>query len=147
MQTTLLKALDDALATSAPSSNDPTEQQEAHHRRIDNLLNAITAAGVHVADQDYWRSLQAKAKGEEPELKADQSFALDGANKSDLEPRDDIAAHIDEEGGVNHEIRGISKDAEISVEPGIRRPDTETEDMAQGLMEEVVDKGKGKEKA
>ena len=145
LQSTLLKALDETLSTSPSDSS--KEEASSHHRRIHNLLNAITAAGIDTDDQEYWDALRAKAKGEDVEpTVAEQSTALDGTSKAEAEKGENIKAHIEEEDGLGDEMKGISKDAEISVEPGIRRPNTENEEDFEDGEGKVLDKGKGKEK-
>ena len=145
MQSCLLQALDDAITATIPSKGGESEKPDAKERRVENILKAINVAGVHVNDQDYWSEIRSRATGQE-KGPVDQTHALDATAKSDVETRDDVAEHIEDEEGLGDEIKGISKHAEISVEPGIRRPNTEVEEIA-GHSEKALDKGKGKDEA
>ena len=145
MQHCLLIALEDAIKVKDTSDDGDAEKREAEERRVENLLKAINAAGVHINDQDYWREVRGRATRQE-NGPVDETHALDATAKPDVEARDDIAEHIEDEGGLGDEIKGISKDAEISVEPGIRRPNTESEETNED-GEKALDKWKGKDKA
>ena len=149
LQSCLLQFLDVAIKTRDANEDDgdSSEKQEVRTRKVNNLLKAVDAAGVSASDQGYLTKLKARAAGEE-EASTGQPSEPAAAAGSRLGVRDDIAEHIEEEGEESGgEIKGISKDAEISVEPGIWRPDPETEATSEQFEEKKLDKGKGKEKA
>ena len=147
LQTYLLQALDDAIKAKDTAEDGSSEKQEARERRVNNVLKTIDAAGVDNSDQRYLTDLKARATGEKKES-IDQIQDSGAAAGPHIEFRDDVAGHIEKEEGLGDDIRGISKDAEISVAPGIRRPDTEIEKDTTEQSEEKkkLDKGKGKEK-
>ena len=153
LQKKLLQALDDATKAEGkaedeakdPTNDDDADKEEARKRRVENLRKAVNAAGVHATDEEYWTHLRPQGTGEKGP--ADQTHALNASTPVVREARDDIKDHIDEQDGVGDEIKGISKDAEISIEPGIRRPNTEREDDDEHDERKMLDKGKGKEKA
>ena len=114
----------------------------ATKRKIDNLLKAVHAAGVHVNDQAYWSDLRARATSSEtdptPEthaLDATQSAAVDGEGPH---------SHSEDDGtSVRDEIKGIPEEAHVSEEPriGFHTPAYDSDN--QNITSEQ-DKGKGK---
>lgn len=146
LQTILLQALNDAIdARNAGKDENTSDETEARKRRVNNLVKAVDAAGIPTSDQSYLSTLKARASGEDTSP-INQSSDV----HADTAPRvgftDASVKHTKQDEASDDEIKGISKDAEISIEPGIRRPNTETEDLTEHVEEEKIDKGKGREK-
>lgn len=145
LQTSLLQFLRDAIEDrdSAKDENS-SDKQDSKARRVDNLLQTIDAAGVPAPDRGYLSNLKARASGKE-EIPLDQSRGDYAKTGPHIAFRDTIAEHIEQEGVSGDEFKGISKDAEISVEPGIRRPNTGSVDTTEQTEGKKLDKGKEKE--
>lgn len=158
LQHLLLQSLDDAIKQDKSKANDDDSKGKgkedtdddagSQNRRVQNLLRAIKAAGVHDNDQDYWKDLQSRANGGKKEIPK-ESHALDADEPTDIKAGNDSSIeHVKKQGEAVDEIKGISEDAQVSLEPGIRRPGTETGGEKAEESDTVHrDKGKGKGKA
>ena len=126
LQHYLLRALDEATkACDSPDSD--SEEKEAQKCKVDNLIKAVDATGIHVNDQDYWSDLKARTQAKDSASPIDQTDHLDADRSVDIASKDEAREHIEAEGDVGDEIKGISEEAEVSVAPRIRRPGTEME--------------------
>ncbi|KAL8897943.1 MAG: hypothetical protein Q9207_006951 [Kuettlingeria erythrocarpa] len=131
-----LESIEQAKKDLHPPDNDETKDrdQDALQRRIKNLSQAISASRSYLQRLDYWKGGPESAETSgEPTLEVAPAFGTVDANWSEA-----TRAHIFE-ANQDHEIRGISKDAEVDVAPSLLR-------TAQGQAGGgSVDKGKGKE--
>lgn len=119
LRTWLQQALDDVDKQNNSSEGEVEAEKEAVQKKADNLIKAI-----HSADS-YLRK----------ESLADITKDLGSTNDSSTFPSNEGPG---EEGTtIADEIKGISEDAEISEEPGIRRP-------GQGPESSTTKKGKEK---
>ena len=146
LQTYLLQALDEATKPRQDDAdnggNSPAEAgQNSAKSRIDHLLKAIHAAGVHTNDVSYWSSLRARKTSSKADPTT-ETHALDAAEPVNIPTQAHPRAHSDDDGGeVKEEIKGIPKEAQTSEEPGIRFDTKGGEGEGAG---KVLDKGKGK---
>ncbi|MCJ1273963.1 hypothetical protein MMC21_001756 [Puttea exsequens] len=151
LQSYLLQILDEATR-----SNQKTERSgkvksrqasdsdiQAGKRKIDNLLKAIHAAGVHTNDLEYWSDLRARATSSEADP-TNATHALDGTEDVEVAEKGPHA-HRNDDDFLEEEIKGIPEDAHVSEEPRIRF--SGSGDSSAGDSAHPMDKGKGKEKA
>ena len=141
LQNYLLEALDEA--TNTDVKENPDTDVAARRLKIDNLLKAINASGVHINDLHYWSDLRDRATSGEAGP-TEETHALDASEPTAV-AEDGLHAHSDDdETNVREEIKGIPKDAHVSEEPRIRfntrRDPSDSEDSGTGPL----DKGKGK---
>ncbi len=131
-----LESIEQAKKDLHPPDGEETKDpdHDALQRRIDNLSRAISASRSYLQKLDYWRGVPESAQNNgEPTLEVAPAFGKVDANSPEA-----TRAHI-LEANQDHEIRGISKDAEVDVAPSLLR-------TAQGQAEGgSVDKGKGRE--
>ncbi|KAL9100064.1 MAG: hypothetical protein Q9163_004522 [Psora crenata] len=137
VQISILQALDEA--TKYKQDEDDNSKEKENRQRIDNLLKAVHAAGVHTDDVEFWSDLRARATGSEVGP-TNETHTLNPGKTASLTGRD-IHAHVEEE--EKSEIKGIPDSAQISEEPRIRF-DTTREIIDNHSDGKVVDKGKGK---
>lgn len=148
-QSSLLEILDETTKTRdvnfrgmEQSTEESDVDIEARARKIDNLLKAVNAAGVHVNDVNYWSDLRTRATSSKTGP-TDETHALDATESAEV-AKDSAHSHSDgNESSVRDEIKGIPEDAHISKEPRIRF-DTRSNDSDDNKMT-FLDKGKGKE--
>ena len=138
LQSSLLRAFDQAKTQQRTSTKDADLEDEALTGKADLLLKALRAANENFNDE--WSNSKAGAKQDDPE-DPDTSQGSEG-EKGSLEAigkdaEDDQAG--DELGAVRDEIKGIPGGAEISEEPSIGW-DTEN----QPSTVKPLDKGKGR---
>ena len=111
--------------------------------KIDNILKAVNAAGVHINDLHYWSDLRDRATGSEAGP-TEETHALDASEPAKV-AGDIPHAHSDDETNVREEIKGIPEDAHVSKEPRIQFSTRRNESSdSQGSAAEPLDKGKGK---
>ena len=126
------------------SKEDSGANDTAHKLKIDNLLKAINAAGVHVNDLHYWSDLRDRAIGSEAGPTG-ETHALDASEPTELTGDSPHAHSDDDERNVREEIKGIPKDAQVLKAPRIQftagRKDSSD---SQGSTRGPLDKGKGK---
>ena len=142
LQNYLLEVLDEA--TNTDGKEDPDTDVAARRLKIDNLLKAINASGVHINDLHYWSDLRDRATSSEAGP-TEETHALDASEPAAVADDGPHAHSDDDETNVREEIKGIPKDAHVSEEPRIRfntRGDdpNDSEDSGTGPL----DKGKGK---
>ena len=164
LQTCLLQALDEATRNShndeeegkgkekakEPSVSDLNAQQK---RKIDNLLKAVHTAGVHVNDLAFWSDLRARATSSETDP-TNETHALDAtepaaaANVAGGGDDDGSLRHShsegDEEPPVKEEMKGIPRDAHVSMEPRLRFATFGDGGSDENNPPSTLDKGKGK---
>ena len=150
LQSYLLQVLDETTnrnskdETKGNGKDDSDTSLTTQKRKIDNLLKAINAAGVHVNDIHYWSDLRDRATNSEAGP-TDETHALDASEPTEVTGDLPHAHSDDDEKNVREEIKGIPKDAHVSEAPRIqfsnRRSDSsDSQDSARGPL----DKGKGK---
>ena len=148
LQNLLLQTLDDATRNQEQEEGKgkgkevPDSDLTARKRKIDNLLKAVHAAGIHVNDEEYWSDLRARATSSETDptlethtLDATQPVAVDG---------DGPHSHSEDDGtSVRDEIKGIPEQAHVSEEPriGFHTPTYDSDEQSKTVEQ---DKGKGK---
>ena len=142
LQNYLLEVLDEA--TNTDGKEDPDTDVAARKLKIDNLLKAINASGVHINDLRYWSDLRDRATSTEAGP-TEETHALDASEPAAVAEDGPHAHSDDDEANVREEIKGIPKDAHVSEEPRIqfntRRDDPgDPEHKGTGAL----DKGKGK---
>ena len=142
LQNYLLEVLDEA--TNTDGKEDPDTDIAARNFKIDNLLKAINASGVHINDLRYWGNLRDRATSSEAGP-TEETHALDASEPAAVAEDGRHAHSDDDETNVREEIKGIPKDAHVSEEPRIqfntRRDDpSDSENSGTGPL----DKGKGK---
>ncbi len=150
LQSYLLQVLDESTSTENKGKDresgkeDSDTEVAARKRKIDNLLKAINAAGVHVNDLHYWSDLRDRATSSEAGP-TEETRALDASEPVDVAGDLPHAHSDDDETNVREEIKGIPKDAQVSREPriqfGARRNDPSD---SEGSDTGPLDKGKGK---
>ena len=130
LQTYLLSVLDDVTSTQrqkevgkgkGKSKAGSDTSLEARKRKIDNLLKAVHAAGVHVNDLAFWSDLRARATSSETDP-TNETHALDAAEPAGV-TKDGGGHHShseDDEPPMREEIKGIPGDAHVSKEPRLR---------------------------
>ena len=151
LQTSLLESLDQATTSLSAKNKSKGKElaeernavdEEAAKRRVDNILKAVHAAGVHVNDLDYWTNLRPKATSSETDP-TNETHALD-ATRPTVSPEGGQYAHSeDDEVPVREEIKGIPDDAHVSKEPRLRFAFAEG-DPIHDEDRGPLDKGKGK---
>ena len=150
LQSYLLQVLDEATGKDSKGKDKENGEEDsdaaiaANNFKIDNLLKAIKAAGVHVNDLHYWSDLRDRATSSEAGP-TDETRALDASEPTEI-TGDRSQAHIqDDETNVREEIKGIPKDAHVSKEPriqfNVRHSDLSD---SEGSGADPLDKGKGK---
>ena len=87
--------------------------------KIDNLLKAINAAGVHTNDLHYWSDLRDRATSSEAGP-TEETHALDASEPTKIIEDMPHAHSDDDEDNVREEIKGIPKDAHVSKAPRIQ---------------------------
>ena len=150
LQSNLLQALDEATSTEIKgkdkesSKKDSDTEIAAKKLKIDNILKAINAAGVHINDLHYWSDLRDRAVSSEAGP-TEETHALDASEPVEVAGDQPHAHSDDDETNVQEEIKGIPKDANVSKEPRIQfnprhnnHSDSEDSDIGP------LDKGKGK---
>ena len=124
LQSLLLQTLDEATQRQeneegkgkGKESSDPN--LDARKRKIDNLMKAVHAAGVHANDQDYWSDLRTRATNSEPGPTMD-THALDATKSAAIESNGPHSHSEDDEPSVRDEMKGIPEEAHVSEEPRI----------------------------
>ncbi len=150
LQTYLLQVLDETTRTHAEEDGKGKEKSkessdpdlEARNRKIDNMLKAIHAAGIHVNDADYWSDLRARATSSETDP-TNETHALDATEPAAVAEAGPHSHSEDDEAPIKEEIKGIPHDAHISKEPRLKfnmHDSANDENAPPG----TVDKGKGK---
>ena len=150
LQSCLLQVLDEATSTDSKGrdkengTEDSDTEIAARKRKIDNLLKAINAAGVHINDLHYWSDLRDRAISSEAGP-TEETHALDASEPAEVAEGQPHAHSEDDETNVREEIKGIPKDAQVFEEPRIkfnlqRNDPSDSEDSDTGPL----DKGKGK---
>ena len=154
LQSYLLEVLDAATRTQSPDNGGKGKEKEeskepsdpdigATRRKIDNLLKAVHAAGVHVNDLAFWSDIRARATGTETDP-TNETHALDATESAEI-PKDDRHSHSeDDELPVKDEIRGIPSDAHVSMEPRLRFAGQQDGGGDENEPLSALDKGKGK---
>lgn len=150
LQSYLLQVLDEAINTESTGKDKENGKEDsdtdtaAKKLKIDNVLKAINAAGVHINDLHYWSDLRDRATSSEAGP-TEQTHALDASEPAEVAGDQPHAHSDDDETNVREEIKGIPKDAHVSKEPRIqfntRRNDPSD---AEGSGTGPLDKGKGK---
>ncbi|KAL6721352.1 hypothetical protein ACLMJK_000455 [Lecanora helva] len=154
LQTYLLEVLDAATRTQTPDEGKGKEKAteevsnpdniEAQKRKIDNLLKAVHAAGVHVNDLAFWSDLRARATSSETDP-TNQTHALDATEPAEVPKERRRHSHSeDEELPVKEEIKGIPDDAQVSMEPRLRFAMPGDGAGDENVPPSALDKGKGK---
>ena len=141
LQTCLLQHLDAATGSQGKREAKGKGKQgsdleiDARRRKIDNLLKAIHAAGVHVNDLDYWSDLRARATSSETDP-TNETHALDAAEPAEVTGGGPRSHSEDDEPSVREEIKGIPDEAHISEEPrvgfSVDHGDTSVQDKGKG---------------
>lgn len=151
LQSYLLQVLDEATSTDNKGKDKENGEEDsdtdvaAKKLKIDNLLKAINAAGVHVNDLHYWSDLRGRAISSETGP-TEETHALDASEPAEV-PGDQPHAHSDDdETNVREEIKGIPKNAHVSKEPRIQF-NTRRNDPGDLEGSETGPLDKGKEKA
>ena len=150
LQSCLLQALDEATSTDSKGKDKENGKEDsdtdiaARKRKIDNLLKAINAAGVHINDLHYWSDLRDRATSSEAGP-TQQTHALDASEPAEVAEGQPHAHSDNDETNVREEIKGIPKDAQVVREPRIqfnnqRNDPSDSEDSDRGPL----DKGKDK---
>ena len=150
LQSYLLQVLDEATSTDSKTTDkengkdDPDTKIAAKRLKIDNLLKAINAAGVHINDLHYWSDLRDRATSSEAGP-TEETHALDASEPSEVAGERPHVHSVDDETNVREEIKGIPKDAHISKEPRIQF-NTGRNDLSdsEGSTTGPLNKGKGK---
>ena len=148
LQTCILQALDKATSNQTKGEakgkgkvgSDP--EIDARRRKIDNLIKAVHAAGVHVNDMDYWSDLRARVASSETDS-TNETHALNATEPAEATGDGPHSHSEDDEPSVREEIKGIPEDAHVSEEPriGFHTPTDDTIDHSEAAAQE---KGKGK---
>lgn len=144
LQAYLLQVLDAATQSQEDEEAD-SDKRDARRRRIDNLLKAVHAAGVHVNDIAYWSDLRARATSSE-EDPTNETHALDATQVARVPGEEGHAHSDDDEASVKEDIKGIPDEAEIAEEPQIQF-NTSKDDDVHHRAGDLLDQGKGKGKA
>lgn len=151
LQSCLLQVLDEATSKDSKVKDkengveDSDTDITARKRKIDNLLKAINAAGVHINDLHYWSDLRDRATSSEAGP-TEETHALDASEPVEVAGDQSHAHSDDDESNVREEIRGIPKNAHVSKEPRIKF-NTRHSDLSDSDASGTgpLDKGKGKE--
>ena len=148
LQSYLLQVLDETTTTESKDIDKENGKEDlgtnhaAQKLKMDNLLKAINAAGVHINDLHYWSDLRDRATGSEAGP-TEETHALDASEPAEITT--DLPHGHSEEENVREEIKGIPEDAHVSEAPQIpfstRGDDS---DNSQGNAIDTLDKGKGK---
>lgn len=150
LQSYLLQVLDEATSTDSKGRDKENGNEDwnndvtAKKLKIDNLLKAINAAGVHINDLHYWSDLRNRVTSSEAGP-TEQTHALDASEPTEVTGDQPHAHSDDDEASVPEEIKGISKDANVFEEPRIQF-DTRHNDPSnlKGSGTGPLGKGKGK---
>lgn len=150
LQSYLLQVLDESTKANSNGKDKKNGKDgsdtdlDARRRKIDNLLKAINAAGVHINDLHYWSDLRDRVTSSEAGP-TEETHALDASESVEIAEDLPHAHSDDDETNVREEIKGIPKDANVSKEPRIqfntRRDDPSD---SQSSATAPLDKGKGK---
>jgi len=125
LQTYVLEVLDEATTKEEGKGKGKSKEVsdtdiDAKRRKIDNLLKAVHAAGVHVNDLAFWSDLRARATGSETDP-TNETHALDATEPAQVASGDGPHSHSeDDEPSMKEEIKGIPRDAHVSKEPRLR---------------------------
>lgn len=150
LQSYLLQVLDETTTTDSEDKDkgDGKEDSDTNHAarklKIDNLLKAINAAGVHINDLHYWSDLRDRAIGSEAGP-TEETHALDASEPAEIVEDLPHAYSDEDEENLREEIKGIPEDAHVSKAPRIQFS-TRGNDSgdSQGSAIGPLDKGKGK---
>ena len=150
LQSYLLQVLDEITNTNSRAKDKENGKEDsdtdlaARKLKIDNLLKAINAAGVHINDLHYWSDLRVRATSSEAGP-TEETRALDASEPAKV-AEDSAHAHVDDdETNVREEIKGIPKDAHVSKAPRIQfNTRRNVSSDSQGSAIGPLDKGKGK---
>ncbi|KAG8529447.1 uncharacterized protein KY384_006084 [Bacidia gigantensis] len=140
LQNVLLQTLQEV--TRSEEDEQDADKQAANKRKIDNILKAIHAGGIHSNDVDFWGRLRARMTSSEtdPTNSTGELDATEVANPSESGPE---GPFVDAEAGnITDEIKGLSDDARIFEEPHIGSS-TYTEGEVDEEISKTSDKGKG----
>ena len=144
LQQTLLRALDESIKEKDNADQKYEEDRNVVTRRIDNLLKAIHAAGVHTNDIEYWSTLRSRATGSEADP-TNETHALDADEEAEpLKDATNIPSSTEADQSVKDEIKGISGEAQISEEPHIGFTKSNEEEDSEGRESKILEKGKGR---
>ena len=150
LQSYLLRVLDETTSTDSKGKDKENDEEGSdtdiatRKLKIDNLLKAINAAGVHVNDLHYWSGLRNRAISSEAGP-TEETHALDASEPVNVTGDRPHAHSDDDETNVREEIKGIPKDAHVSKEPRIQfKPRRSDPSDLEGSGTGPLDKGKGK---
>lgn len=150
LQSYLLQVLDEATDTESKGKRKESSTKSsdtsiaAKKRKIENLLKAINAAGVHTNDVHYWSDLRDRAISSEAGP-TEETHALDASEPAEVSEGQPHAHSDDDETNLREEIKGIPKDAHVSKEPRIQfNPRHNDPSDSEGSGTGPLDKGKGK---
>lgn len=150
LQSYLLQVLDEATSTDSKEKDQENRKEgsdtdtAAKKLKIDNLLKAINAAGVHINDLHYWSDLRDRAISSEAGP-TEETYALDASEPAEVTGDHPHGHSDDDETNVREEIKGIPKDAHVSKEPRIHfNPRRGDRSDSEGSGTGPLDKGKGK---
>lgn len=150
LQSYLLQVLDEATSTDSKEKDQEKRKEgsdtdiAAKKLKIDNLLKAINAAGVHINDLHYWSDLRDRAISSEAGP-TEETYALDASEPAEVTGDHPHGHSDDDETNVREDIKGIPKDAHVSKEPRIHfNPRRGDRSDSEGSGTGPLDKGKGK---
>ena len=132
LQTILVKSLQSTMTQPQPTDEDAAETDETRQRKIQDLFKAIQATGLEASETNNPKALK------------DLARVTDGSAGKQASDDDSFPGppNSDNEDGIEDEIKGIPKDAEVSKEPGVFNLGED-----EGNVEKPsLDNGKGKEK-
>ena len=142
LQHSLLQALDRAIKN-VDNSQEDQETKSTGKRRVDNLVKAVHLAGIYTEDAGFWANLQAGVVNSEAGS-TDETHAFDAAQVSKpLEGAPHTLHRDDEDHNAGEEIKGISKEAQISEEPHIGFSEMKNDEEHNSPVR-TLDKGKRK---
>ena len=143
LQQTLLHALEDAIKSrDQDEAND--ESQKTNSRRVENLVKAIRAGGVHANDEAYWSNLQSQVASTEAGP-TNETDALDSSQIADISTELPDVPKAGEDGqSVRADIRGLSDHSQIFEEPHVGAGSAEGDDDQFDPSSRASEKGKGK---
>ena len=142
LQQVLLQALEQAIKARDKEERDD-EKQAANKRRLDYLIRAVNTSGVRTNDIGHRSDLKNAVIGSEtgPTHHTQALNASKASNPFDNAPK---APEADSQANnIADEIKGISKDAQVSEEPHIGMDVSKDFDRESNEKREL-DKGKGK---
>ena len=150
LQSYLLQTLDEITRTDSQDKGRKNAKEDSDadlatkKTKIDNLLKAVNAAGVHINDVHYWSDLRDRATSSEAGP-TQETHALDASEPAEVVGDAPHSHSDDDETNVREEIKGIPKDAHVSKEPRLqfstRRKDSSDSQVSTAGP---LDKGKGK---